>query len=504
MSGSLGGRAKSGQGAWLKLLLVLIPGLLLAVLLGLVSSTGSYFLIGILSGLLLTVGVAMFPRLLLWTTIVGGMVVSGAVALYLPQFQFVSWLVAGSSGLLMLYVGREFFRLNANQAVKSYTPNLIHLALLFLLLVLVSTLINQATLGTTISGVKGYFQIWPLMFALALIRWDEKTMLAVPKVMMWVALIQLPFVFHQYWVLVPERVGVGFGIVPVDVVAGTFGAEKMGGGANATLAIFMILVWTVLLAEWKYKRITGLRFGLLSPVLLTPLFLNESKLAVLYIAIVFLVLFKEDLQKRFHVFVVGSVTVSLVIFALLTSYVAIHADEGNVTMDSYIQETIDQNFSDKRTTRWSYELNRSSVYGFWAEKHGLEDPLHSFIGHGLAQSRASSGVIKVSNLATNQYQFMGIGQVSASALLWDVGLFGFLLVMGMFWWAWQATKELSRYFQDQPEMFALFRGLQAIVPGLVISLAHKDLFLVALPTQTLILGLLGYIAYWQRNINERR
>lgn len=500
---TFGARTGSGNGAWLKVFLILIPGLLLAVLLGLVSSTGNFLLIGILSGLLLTLGVAFFPHLLLWTTIIGGLVVSGAIALYLPQFQLVSWLVAGSSGLLILYIGRELFRLDTKERAKSYTPNLIYLALLFLLLVLINMLASQATIGTTLSGIKGYFQMWPLMFALALVRWDEKTMLAVPKVMVWIALVQIPFVLHQYWVLVPERLGVGFGIVPVDVVAGTFGAERMGGGANATLAIFMIMVWTVLLAKWKYKRITGLRFGLLSPVLLTPLFLNESKLAVLYIAIVFMVLFKDDLRNRFHVFFIGAAAVTLFIFALMTSYVAIHATEGNITMASYLQETLDQNFSDKRTTRWSYELNRSSVYGFWADEHGLADPFHTLIGHGLAQSRASSGVIKVSSLATTKYQYMGIGQVSTSALLWDVGLFGLLLVLGMFWWAWQATKELSRYFHAQPEMGALFRGLQAIVPVFVISLAHKDLFLIALPTQALILGVLGYIAYWQRNINER-
>jgi hypothetical protein len=156
---SLGLRSGSGHGAWLKLVMILIPGLLVAVLLGLVSATGNFFLIGILSGLLLTISAAMFPHMLLWTTILGGLVVSGSVLLYLPQFQFVSWLVAGASGLLMLYVGREFFRLDTHQAAKPYTPNLVYLALLFLLVALVSTLVNQATTGTIISGVKGYFQV---------------------------------------------------------------------------------------------------------------------------------------------------------------------------------------------------------------------------------------------------------------------------------------------------------------------------------------------------------
>lgn len=501
---SLGMRMGAGNGAWLKLVLVLIPGLLAAVLLGLVSTTGNFFFIGMLSGLFLVVGVVMFPRFLLWATIAGGLVVAGSLLLYLPELQHMRWFVPGFSALLMLYVGREWFKLDNHKMAQPYTPPLIYLALLFLLVAMVSTLANKSTLGTSISGMKGYFQIWSLMFALALIRWDEQTMLAIPKVMMWVALLQIPFVMHQYLVLVPERMGLGFGVVPVDVVAGTFGAEKLGGGANATLAIFMILVWSVLLAKWKYKQISGLKLWLLSTLLLTPLFLNESKMAVPYIAIVFLVLFREELTRRFHVFFVGAAAITLIIFGLLTSYVALHAADGNVTMESYIQETIDQNFSDKRTTRWSYELNRSSVYGFWLEKHGLEDPLPTFIGHGLAQSRDSSGVIKISNLATTKYQWMGIGQVATSALLWDVGLLGFFLVMGMFWWAWRATKELGRYFGDRPEMLALFRGLQAMVPVLAISLAHKDLFVVQLPTQTLILGVLGYIAYWQRNIHERR
>jgi len=51
--------------------------------------------------------------------------------LYLPQFQFMRWFVPGFSALLMLYVGREWFRLDNHKTAHSYTPNLIYLACYF-------------------------------------------------------------------------------------------------------------------------------------------------------------------------------------------------------------------------------------------------------------------------------------------------------------------------------------------------------------------------------------
>ncbi len=500
MNMSLGVRPQTPMAAWAKTLLVLLFGLPIAVFIGLVSSTSNLFMIGIIGGALIAVFVAFFPKLLLWSSIVGGIVIAGTVRLYYPPLQFVSWLVAGASFLLLLYVASEWFRKQAAYTKHTNTPGIVHLGLLFILLVAFTTLVNKGALGTTISGLKGYFQIWPLLFVMALVKWDEKTMRAFPKAMFWIALLQIPLVLHQYLFLVPQRTGLGNGIVPVDIVSGSFGGEKTGGGSNATLALFMIMIWAGALSQWKLKVISNWQMFLISPLLLFPLFLNESKISVLFLAIIFLGLYREDLIRRPHVFIVGVISTTLMVFALLASYVAVHANQKNITMETYVQETVDQNFGDLRS-RWSSYLNRYSVYGFWADRHGLEDPVHTLIGHGLAQSKDAAGAIPIKSLATTRYPGMGIGITAVPALLWDVGLIGTGIILAMFWWAWRAAGNVAKHYQSDKGMFAVFRALQAIIPVFVLSLAHKNFFVFDLPYQTLVFGTLGYIAYWQRCMN---
>jgi len=75
------------------------------------------------------------------------------------------------------------------------------------------------------------------------------------------------------------------------------------------------------------------------------MFLNESKMAVPYILIVFFVLFREELIRPISCFVIGVAAITLIIFGLLTSYVALHAgtecDHGVLPTGNYRQ-----NFSD--------------------------------------------------------------------------------------------------------------------------------------------------------------
>ena len=113
-----------------------------------------------------------------------------------------------------------------------------------------------------------------------------------------IALLQLPFAAHQYLCLVPKRIGLGEGIVPADVVAGTFGATLLGGGANAVLAAFLVIVVGLLLALWKNGVLSAADGQLLSLLLLTPLLVNQAKVAVLYLPLMFVVIFYRDIVRR--------------------------------------------------------------------------------------------------------------------------------------------------------------------------------------------------------------
>lgn len=489
--------------ALLVTVLITLLGMAFAVFLGLVSTTGNLFFVGIIGGIMMASMVAFFPLPLLWLVIIGGIVIAGLVRLYLPEFQFVNWLVAGAAFLMLIHVVAEFFRGATKHSRDRRTPGLVYLATLFLVAVVITTLYNRNGLGIFMAGAKNYFQIWPLMFVLALVRWDEKTILALPKVMLRIALLQLPFALHQFLAIVPTRVGLGHGIVPVDIVAGTFGADRMGGGANSALAMFLIVVWAGVLAKWKYKLLSGRMLAFLSLLLLAPLFFNESKVAILYLGLVFTLLFREEVIRRPHLFVGGMVVFAILTAGLLFSYVALTNQARYTDISTVVDLAIESNFGEKRS-RWSKELNRLTVYPFWVERHGLDELAHALVGHGLGASKEAEGVIETRSLAATRYPGMGIGMTGISSLLWDVGVLGLGVIVAMFWWAYRTAGRLGRYYADFPERQALFRGLQAAVPIVFLSLAHKNFFIFNLPYQTVVLGLLGFIAYWARRMVEQQ
>ncbi len=107
--------------------------------------------------------------------------------------------------------------------------------------------------------------------------------------------------------------------MPVDVVAGTFGANLLGGGANAVLAAFMVVVVACILGAWKHGAVTSTRAVVYSIVLLAPMFVNEAKVTVVYLPIVFLILFYQDMIRHPPRFIVSGLAVAGILAALMTA-----------------------------------------------------------------------------------------------------------------------------------------------------------------------------------------
>jgi hypothetical protein len=95
---------------------------------------------------------------------------------------------------------------------------------------------------------------------------------------------------------------------------------------------------------------------------------------------------------------------------------------------------------------------------------------------------------------------MGIGLTGLSALLWDVGLIGTLLVGLMFLSAYRLAGRLAQATSGNPLAMALFKGLQAGVAILALSIAHKSYFVFEMAFQTLFVLIIGYLIYSARHL----
>jgi hypothetical protein len=492
----------SGWPAWLQVPLVrqlLILGMAgtLGLMAGVLGATGRPELTLIFIGLAIAASIISSRTGLFWFLVIGALVVTGVAQLYLPGSRYVRYVVPLASVALVLHLLTDYFNARS-RAHDEPLPGPILWAFAFALTAFVSMLINLGNPDVAIMGIRQYFQMWVFFLGVAFLCWNETFARNLLWGLLLLALLQLPFVAHQYFYLVPLRKPLmGDGLVPVDIVAGTFGATLFGGGATAVLAAFQIIVVGMLLALWKNGVLSTLKTALLSLLLLSPLLVNQAKVSVIYLLLMFVVVFYRDIIVRPGKFLLAGIgmagLVSLMMTALMLSNPAGKLGSWGELVDYVV--TQQTKTIAERQQEYS-QLTRLTALTFWATEHVRKNPAHALLGHGPGASREAEGAQDAPpTLAVKRYPNVHIGLTGVSALLWDTGIVGLVTVLGMFGSAFFMAGSLARYYRGRDRMrTALFEGLQAAMAVLALSLAHKEYFVVNLPYQTLVYLLIGFIA----------
>ncbi len=468
---------------------------LLAPVAGLLAVTGSIFLVTIPVVMLLAVVLVFHPWLFTWLILFSGLVVMGVIRLYAPQFQVIRWLIP----LLTVAVPIAVLLLQAfkpGPGERAKLPALFWWCVAFMGAALVSTLINWSGLIDAVSGAKSYFQVWGLIavFALILFRGDFNRGLTLFLVA--IGLLQIPFVLHQYFYLVPMRRGLG-AISPEDVIAGAFGAELYGGGNNALLAAYLFIAIGLLLSLWRQKIVSVWLVFPAVLLLVFPIFLNEAKIAFFYAWVMFIVLYWENIVRHPLRFILGNIVLFLFLVVFVLFYAQLAAESGKAhTVGQYLDFLKEQNLYRGYGT---YVLNRWTALPFWFNEHFPRDIGHALIGHGLGETQEGALLLDVSNtVAARRYSGMGIGLTGLSALLWDVGLIGLGIVAMLFLSAYRLAGRLARASSERPLAMALFKGLQAGIAILGLSVTHKSFFVFDMAFQSLFVLIVGYLIYSAR------
>lgn len=486
----------SSKDAW-QVLVVFGIATMLGLLGGVLSATGRLELVAVFIGLVLAVLLISSRVALFWFVLIGALVFVGALQLYLPGSRYVRYVFPlASAGLILHWFMEQLISRSAKS--RGPVPSLVLWAIAFAMTGMISTLVNLSKPGVAIIGVKDYFQMWGFFLGIIFLRWKPSFVDTWPKALLAIALLQLPVAAHQYLVLVPQRTGLGGNIVAVDIVAGTFGAELYGGGANAVLAAFMIIIVGCLLAMWKNGVLSVPKLTALSALLFTPLLVNEAKISALYLPLVFLVVFWREAARRPGRFLLVGISVSGVLVLLLMALTLAYRSGKLTSPSELIQVVVAQQTASISERRGEYsELTRWTALTFWAKENVRANPVNMLVGHGLGASRVQEGGLDLaSTLAETRYHGLRLGYTAISAVLWDTGIIGLACVIGMFVSAFRAAGRLSRYYEGKNAFrTGMFQGLQAAVAVLALSLAHKDFFVMNLPYQTLVYLTFGWIAW---------
>lgn len=450
------------------------------MLFGLFAVTANPIIVSMAGALI--VGMVLFfrPAWILWLVLVLGLLVVGILPLHLDFIASkAAWGVSLLGFFLMLVA---FLGIATSPSILKGTPAFIWIALGFMAYALLNSFIQWHSPGDLLGGFKRYFQMWGIMFALCWLTFDERDIRRWQFFFVIVALLQLPFAVYELIIFVP-RLEATWGVAAIDVVAGTFGAKVDGGGASGEMALFLVIMLAFLLARHLGKSLSVGRIIQLVPLILAPLFLGETKAVVIMLPLMFLVLYRHEIFIRLHYWLMGFVVLTLITVSAGYYYLSF----SDRPMDTHIEEILEGNIYNKGYG--FLHLNRTTVLTFWAEKQGSHDPISFMFGNGLGSSHtATRGYV------AKHYPNHGIDLTTASALLWDVGVFGFILFIAILALAWKSAQRLQRE-SAMPTLRADAAAIQAALALFAFHIFYRGTLLDLISIQIVFAALLGYLAW---------
>ncbi|MDP3818097.1 MAG: hypothetical protein Q8Q57_03760 [Methylotenera sp.] len=471
----------------IKTVVVMLVTGVIAAFTGLIASTGNPILLALLVGMFAGVALLKAPNVSVWMLLIIGLF-SGFLGSLVPGLSKLPWALALLSMLLLLPVSIKFIE-------TKKIPVFIWLALVFMIYALLVSAVQWHSLPQMLAGFKRYFQMYGLMFALALLAFRPEDYKRWLKLMLIIALMQLPFALYEYFVLAGMRGGRGVGAAEAtDVVAGTLGANMEGGSANAEMAAFLIMAMAFLIARWRAGLIKKSRMLWLCMLCLLPLGLGETKIVIVLLPLVWLILMREDIKRKFGRFFVQflGLLMGTSIFGLI--YLSLNK--------SNLSDTVTQTLSYNIGTQGygTSILNRTTVIDFWWRNQSWSDPVGLLMGHGLGSAYFSPSNPVPGHIAVQHIGY-GIDLTSASSLLWDTGVIGLLMIMSIFVLAWRSAGRLHK-IATAPSIRSDALAIQACIAVFFIFIFYDSALVNFLPFEVIAATVLGYLGYLVRREND--
>ncbi|GMV01594.1 MAG: hypothetical protein AMXMBFR52_12500 [Burkholderiales bacterium] len=466
-----------------------------ALFIGFVIATGRPIPIMLAVGAIAGVALLNALPLVIWIVLVGVLLVSGPVTMFVPALEKAGWLFSllgfYLTGAAILYaaVGRERF--------ARPPPAFVIIAMLFVVTGLLSIAYSDGPLLEGIRAIKRYYQYFGLLFVLAAVPFAAATVRRWWGFLVVLACLQFPMALYQRVVLVPAREGMP-DVDPIDIVVGTMEGSLKGGGSNGALALLLITALAYLLAAYRDGALPTRRLLPLATLIALPLILGEVKMIVILIPLAFATVYSDLIRANLFKFVSRALLALALIVALGWGYLIINAKPGE-SVGKIVEVTIAYNFGD--IGYYGFGLNRMSVYPYWLEHQHLSDPVGIVFGHGLGSSYDALSESDPGHM-DQAHRGMHIGLTAASSVLWDLGIVGLLLLISMQFSAAVSALRLVR--STRPGLDRAFCKALFALASMLIVMPLYDRAPILLPSQQLLTALcLGLIAWRWRIASEK-
>jgi hypothetical protein len=381
---------------------IVFLGLLGGILLGgaviaMYGPTAGVILTGAFVAVLLVVLPAHASAWLLFITvflIVGPLV-------YFARIEKAFWIPFFMTTLLMVKV---FFELpRARTEYQLHAPAFLIGLYAFMALFLFSALLNQTSAFGVFVSSKNYLFIWSVTLLIGLGALSERCLEQIWRFLLWVSLLQFPFAAIQR-VFYARRSG----LFNWDAVVGTF------------------LVFTMLLASRLYSssRISATLHWAVILCALGTIAMAEVKVIFVILPIGYAWLYRKEIPRRLgRTLLMGTLLCVMLASIFLIYKTAIYSTK---TSSEALGATIERLIT--REAKAAYDpttgdVSRTEALVRWWKLNPGSEPQFIF-GHGPGASRVSQ--MAGAGAAASKYPF-GLTTSTASVLLWDLGVSGYLL-----------------------------------------------------------------------------
>jgi hypothetical protein len=459
-----------------------------ALLMGYAIALGDPVPIALILGTIAGIALLNALPVVLWGILIGVLLISGPVTMFVPALQKGSWLfsILGFflTGAAILYaaVGRGRF--------SQPMPSFVVMAILLFTFGALSLLYSGGPLPEGIRAIKRYFQFFGILFVLAVVPFRPTLVRRWWMFLIALAFVQLPFAIYQRIALVPTRQGMP-GVVADDIIVGTMEGSLTGGGASGVMVLLIVSALSFMLAAYREGLLTTRSLLLLSVIVAIPFALGQVNLVVVLLPLALAVPYADFVRRRPLQLFLG-VALALPALALLGwLYLTMQAVATGRPVDLKFLEIIAYNFG--QVGYYGSGLNRTTVYSYWLSNQSLGDPVGFLFGHGLGSSFGGVNEMNPGHM-NNAHAGMFIGLTALSAILWDLGVVGLTLIVCLHLSAVYCAYRLTLAARPGFDR-ALCRGLHAMALMLLVMLLYSE-GPISLPSQEVIGALtLGLIAW---------
>lgn len=469
----------------LRLTIAICAGLAaIACFAGMLAATSSPIMVALGASAILGCMLLLAPKLNLWLAITLGLGSSALLSMAGPGGAKLQWGVVVLAAMLFVPVLLNFI-------ARPRLPRFMWLYLAFIGLSIIVSVTQASGVGPLIAGLKRYHEALGIALAIALMPLDWKDDRRLRKLLGWMALLQLPFVLYETWILVPIRIAMSSqdeGSEVTDVIAGTFGANLTGGSPNAEMVAFVLIVLAFAWARWRTGLLSTLKLVLFIAAMLPCIGLGEVKFVVVLFPLIAIVLYQDDIVANPGRYLPVLCLVGLITAAFVYLYFGYFSGS---TVNAGFNDLLRYNVED--AGYGNLYLNRTTVLTFWWQHQGWHDPVGFLFGHGAGSAYWTEDPSLPSGIIGAKFPQYGVALTTASTLLWDVGALGTLLFLGLFVAAYFEARTLYKRELD-PEVRSSLLGIQVALAVIFAFVPYTSSILSIFPFQIVAAITFGYLA----------